>query len=99
DRYDTGTVFLVAAVAAALVTVALFLAAPVATRPPPRQRLAELFSVARRDELVLSAIAIIVLIGLVGGGVNLLVPLQLRGNGVSAGKIGLLFTVASAVYT
>lgn len=99
DRYDTGTVFLVVSVAAALVTVALLVAAPVATSPPPRQRLRELISLARRDELVLSAIAIIVLIGLVGGGVNLLVPLQLRGNGVSAGKIGLLFTVASAVYT
>jgi SAM-dependent methyltransferase len=55
--------------------------------------------VARGDELVLAAIAIIVLIGLVGGGVNLLVPLQLRDNGVSAGEIGLLFSIASAVYT
>ena len=48
---------------------------------------------------MLAGIAIIVLIGLVGGGVNLLVPLQLRENGVSAGEIGLLFSVASAVYT
>jgi SAM-dependent methyltransferase len=53
----------------------------------------------RRDELVLAGIAIIVLIGLVGGGVNLLVPLQLRENGVSAAEIGLLFSAASAVYT
>jgi SAM-dependent methyltransferase len=55
--------------------------------------------VARRDELVLAGIAIIALIGLVGGGVNLLVPLRLRGNGVSAGEIGLLFSGASALYT
>ena len=48
---------------------------------------------------MLAGIAIIVLIGLVGGAVNLLVPLQLRENGVSAAKIGLLFSVASAVYT
>jgi hypothetical protein len=40
-----------------------------------------------------------VLIGLVGGGVNLLVRCKLKGNGVSAAQIGLLFSVASAVYT
>ena len=55
-----------------------------------------MLELARRDELVLAGIAIIVLIGLVGGGVNLLVPLQLRENGVSAGEIGLLFSAASA---
>ena len=75
------------------------IAAPAATGGSTRQRLREMLGVARRDELVLAGIAIIVLIGLVGGGVNLLVPLQLRENGVSAGEIGLLFSVASAVYT
>ena len=63
------------------------------------QSLRDVLRVVRRDELVLAGIAIIVLIGLVGGGVNLLVPLQLKANGVSAGEIGLLFSVASAVYT
>jgi MFS family permease len=99
DRYDTGTPFLVATIGAAAVTAALVLAAPVLDVRPPRQRLRELLEVARRDELVLAGIAIIVLIGLVGGGVNLLVPLQLRENGVSAAEIGLLFSIASAVYT
>jgi MFS family permease len=99
DRYDTGTPFLVVAVAAAAVTAALFVLAPVAPASPPRQPLRELLGLARRNELVLAAIAIIVLIGLVGGGVNLLVPLQLRENGVSSSQIGLLFSVASAVYT
>ncbi|MBA2641696.1 MAG: MFS transporter [Actinobacteria bacterium] len=99
DRYDTGTPFLAAAVAAALVTVFLFLAAPAATGEVTRQPLRDMLRVARGDELVLAGIAIIVLIGLVGGGVNLLVPLQLRENGVSAGEIGLLFSAASAVYT
>jgi MFS family permease len=99
DRYDTGTPFLVAGVAAALGTAFLVVAAPPAPESPPRQRLREMLDVARRDELVLAGIAIIVLIGLVGGGVNLLVPLQLRENGVSAGEIGLLFSVASAIYT
>jgi MFS family permease len=99
DRYDTGTPFLVVGVAAAVVTAALVVAAPTAASTPPRQRLRDLLEIARRDELVLAGIAIIVLIGLVGGGVNLLVPLQLRDNGVSAGEIGLLFSIASAVYT
>jgi len=99
DRYETGTPFLVFAVAAATVTTVLVIATPADATSPPQQRLRHLLRVARRDELVLAGIAIIVLIGLVGGGVNLLVPLQLRENGVSASEIGLLFSVASAVYT
>jgi MFS family permease len=99
DRYDTGTPFLVVGVAAALVTAFLVVAGPAATGKVTRQRLRETLAAARRDELVLAGIAIIVLIGLVGGGINLLVPLQLRENGVSAGEIGLLFSAASAVYT
>jgi MFS family permease len=99
DRFDTGTPFLICGVAAALATVFLVVAAPAATGEVTRQRLREMLRVARRDELVLGGIAMIVLIGLVGGGVNLLVPLQLRENGVSAGEIGLLFSAASAVYT
>ncbi|HWQ24452.1 MAG TPA: MFS transporter [Gaiellaceae bacterium] len=99
DRYFTGASFLVVSVAAALVTVALLVAAPGPPGPPPKQSLGELLRVARRDELVLAGIALIALIGLVGGGVNLLVPLRLRANDVSAGEIGLLLSVASAVYT
>jgi MFS family permease len=99
DRFDSGTPFLIMAVAAALMTVALVIAAPAATGEVTRQPLAEVVRAARRDELVLAAIGIIVLIGIVGGGVNLLVPLQLRENDVSAAQIGLLFSAASAVYT
>jgi MFS family permease len=99
DRFETGTPFLVLAVAAAAVTATLFVTAPAATAEPPQQRLRAALRLARGDELVLAGIAIIALIGLVGGGVNLLVPLQLRENGVSAAEIGLLFSVASAVYT
>jgi MFS family permease len=99
DAYDTGTPFLVVGVAAALATVFLVVAAPAATGEVTRQRLREMLAAAGRDRLVLAGIAIIVLIGLVGGGVNLLVPLQLRENDVSAGEIGLLFSAASAVYT
>lgn len=99
DRFDTGTPFVVLGFVAASVTVAL-LAVPPATSDHAEDRgLREVLCVVRRDELVLAGIAIIVLIGLVGGGVNLLVPLQLSENGRSAAEIGLLFSVASAVYT
>ncbi len=99
DRFQTGTPFVVLALVAAVVTASLF-AVPPATAPDVRtQSLRAVLHVVRRDELVLAGIAIIVLIGLVGGGVNLLVPLQLKANGVSAAEIGLLFSGASAVYT
>jgi MFS family permease len=99
DRYDTGTPFLVIAGTAVAVTATLFITSPVAHATVPQQPLREVLRLARKNELVLAGIAIIVLIGLVGGGVNLLVPLQLRENGVSAAEIGLLFSIASAVYT
>ena len=87
------------AIAAAVVTIALFTVPPATATDVTTQSLRQVLRVVRRDELVLAGIAIIVLIGLVGGGVNLLVPLQLKSNGASAGEIGLLFSIASAVYT
>ena len=99
DRYDPGTPFLVAAVAAAVVTATLLAVPPAPGSSEQGMRLRDGFRIARRDELVLGGIALIVLIGLVGGGINLLVPRQLDDNGVSAGQIGLLFTVGSAIYT
>src|SRR5947199_246051 len=85
DRSDTGTPFLLVAVAAAAVTGALVVAAPAATWHSTHEHLPDVLRAAGRDKLVLAAIVIIALIGLVGGGVNLLVPLRLRANGVSAG--------------
>jgi MFS family permease len=99
DRYDPGTPFLVAAVAAAVVTATLLAVPPAPGSTEQAIRLRDGFRIARRDELVLGGIALIVLIGLVGGGINLLVPRQLDDNGVSAGQIGLLFTAGSAIYT
>ena len=99
DRFETGTPFVVLAIAAAAVTISLFAVPAVHVTDVTTPSLRETLRVVRRDELVLAGIAIIVLIGLVGGGVNLLVPLQLKANGVSAAEIGLLFSAASAVYT
>jgi MFS family permease len=99
DRFETGTPFLVLGVAAALVTIALLTVPAAPVGDVESQSLRDVLRVVRGDELVLAGIAIIALIGLVGGGVNLLVPLQLEENGVSAGEIGLLFSAASALYT
>ena len=99
DRFETGTPFVALAVVAAVVTSTLFFAAPAATDDVTQQPLRDVLRLVRSDELVLAGIAIIVLIGLVGGGVNLLVPLQLRENGASSAEIGLLFSAASLVYT
>ncbi len=99
DRYAPGTPFLVAAVAAGVVTATLLAVPPAPRSSEQGMRLRDGFRIARRDELVLGGIALIVLIGLVGGGINLLVPRQLSDNGVSAGQIGLLFTAGSAIYT
>ena len=99
DRFATGTPFILLAFAAAAVTIALLSVPPARATDASAQSVREVLRVVRRDELVLAGIAIIVLIGLVGGGVNLLVPLQLKANDVSTARIGLLFSVASAVYT
>ena len=99
DRFDAGTPFVALSVVAAAVTGSLFIAPLTATNDVTSQSLGDVLRVVRRDDLMLAGIAIVVLIGLVGGGVNLLVPLQLRDNGVSSAEIGLLFSAASAVYT
>jgi predicted MFS family arabinose efflux permease len=99
DHLSTGAPFLIVGCVAVLVTLSLFFMGPVVEGEVPRQRLRETVRRVGGNELVLGGLAIIVLIGLVGGGVNLLVPLGLRDNGVSASEIGLLFAGASALYT
>ncbi len=99
DRFGTGVPFLVAAVGAAAVTVALLAGRLVATVDVEPQPLLATLRAARADELVLGGLVIMALIGFVAGGINLLVPLQLEENGISAGRIGLLFSAAAIVYT
>src|SRR5262249_25781027 len=53
---------------------------------------------ARGDRVVLGSMVVIGLIGVVGGGVNLLVPLGLKAQGYSAGDTGLVLTGASIVF-
>jgi MFS family permease len=53
---------------------------------------------ARRDRFVLAGCAVMVLIGLLNGGINLLAPLELNRAGLSAGETGLVFSAASGIF-
>jgi MFS family permease len=53
---------------------------------------------AGRNRIVLASCVVMVLIGLINGGVNLLAPLELRKNGFSSGDIGLIFSGSSLVF-
>lgn len=100
DRFGTGVPFLAAGGAAVLVTLALLLArAETPSERPVRQPLLVTLRLVGREQLVLAGFALLVLLGFVSGGINLLVPLHLRANGLSAGEIGVAFSVASGVYT
>ena len=53
---------------------------------------------ARRDNVLLGSLLVMTLIGVAGGGVNLLVPLQLRADGLSAGATGLAMSGSAVVF-
>jgi predicted MFS family arabinose efflux permease len=99
DELGLGAPFVVLAVAAALATIAV---APFqgGARQLAEQRrpLREVAAVGARERFVLAAVLLMTLLGIVNGGVNLLVPLELRANGLSSGEIGLAFSVSSAVF-
>jgi MFS family permease len=56
------------------------------------------FSVVRRDRLVLASCVVMLLIGLMNGGINLLAPLELERNGLSSGVTGLVYSGSSALF-
>ena len=57
----------------------------------PRQPLATTLRALTRDSLVLGGVVAMALAGFTESGVNLLAPLQLKANGLSAGSIGVVF--------
>jgi len=96
--------FAAAAAALGLVTAAL-LVVPAVERPArkPEPFLTDILAV-RKQPLIVGAMVVLALSGLSSGAVNLLVPLQLERNGLSAAEVGLalssawlLFTAGSAV--
>ncbi len=98
DSFGVGAPFFVLAGGAAVTTVGLVRYRGDGAHTPVHQPLGETLQKAWRDRIVLGSVAVMILIGFVNGGVNLLVPLELRHNGLSAGAIGAAFSASSAAF-
>ncbi len=89
--------FVVLAAAAALAALALARAGGEET-PFRHEPLRAVLVGAGRDRIVLASCVVMVLIGMLNGGVNLLAPLGLERNGLSAGATGVVFSASSVVF-
>jgi predicted MFS family arabinose efflux permease len=98
DTFGLRLPFLLMAALALVPTCLLAAERGASTWVTHRRPLREALAVARRDATMLGAITLMLLVGVVNGSVNLLVPLELRGNGLSAGEIGLWFSISSVVF-
>jgi MFS family permease len=96
DHFGSGAPFFVFAAFAAVVTVGLFLQPSVrAAREAPAARSLRALL---RDRHGAAVLALMFFVGGLGGVVNLLVPLRLHHEGLSAGAIGIAFTAATALF-
>jgi predicted MFS family arabinose efflux permease len=97
DRLGVRAPFLVLGALGCLVSLAL-VRAPADERTYPRRALRETLRAARRDRIVLAGLVVIGLVGATNGAFNLLVPLELRHNGLSAGATGVLLSASAALF-
>jgi MFS family permease len=95
--FGVRTPYYVLAAASAVVTLALVRAPASEAGYRSEPVLATLRS-ARRDRFVVASCAVMALIGLLNGGINLLAPLELNRAGLSAGETGLVFSAASGIF-
>jgi MFS family permease len=93
-----GAPFLIAAGLIAITTIVLATAGPGGRSDHEPLSLGVTVRVARRELLLVAALAITVLAGISDGVVGLLAPLQLDENGLSSGTIGAVFSMAAAVF-
>jgi MFS family permease len=100
QRYGLAAPFTVCAVATAAVVPAMLLLAgsEAGGRPDSVPSLRRTVRAAVRSRLILASLLLMGLGGLVGGAVNLLVPLQLHRNGLSSAAIGLAFSAAAVAF-
>lgn len=99
ERFGVSVPFVVAAGVAAAVTVALaFVRENGGRTTEERQPLPSTLRAVSREQRVVSALVLVLLGGLAMGTVNLLVPLHLDANGLSAGGIGTALSAMSAVF-
>jgi predicted MFS family arabinose efflux permease len=89
--------FLALAGLSAAVTVLLAGSAPDRS-PRSRQPVGKTLRAVGRNRILVGSAAVMVLLGVSGGAVNLLVPLQLRSDGFSAATTGLALTASSALF-
>jgi len=99
DEVTLGAPFVVLA---ALTVVASASLAVVPTRlqtsAPESRPLRGSFARGAVERYVLAAFLLMIMLGIVNGTINLLVPLELRSNGLTATEIGLAFSVSSGVF-
>ena len=99
DEVSLGAPFLLLSGLTVLATAALAAApAPRETFAPEPRPLRGSLTRGAYERYVLAALLLMLMLGIVNGTINLLVPLELRANGLSAGEIGLVFSVSSAVF-
>jgi predicted MFS family arabinose efflux permease len=90
--------FLLLTALSALLTVALARTPRGAGAHVEREPLGHTLGKAGRDSVLLGSIVVMGVIGLVGGSINLLVPLQLRAEGLGPGATGLAMSASSLVF-
>ena len=99
QRFGLAAPFTVAAIGTLAVMVALMLdSSGSGGAVEAAQPLVSTVRAALSDHGVIVSVVLMSLGGLIGGVVNLLVPLQLRDNGMSTASIGLLFGVSAAAF-
>jgi MFS family permease len=98
DATSVHVPFLVLAAAGGLLTVALARTPRESHAHWERPKLATTVVQARRDRALMASLVVMALIGVASGGVNLLVPLQLRADGLSTGATGLAMSGSSLVF-
>jgi predicted MFS family arabinose efflux permease len=81
-----------------VLTLALLRTPRVAPTRHARDRVRTTLGKTRRDAILLASLAVMVLVGLASGSINLLVPLQLRGDGLSTGATGLVMSASSFAF-
>lgn len=99
DRFGVATPFVIVAVAAVVIALALVRIEPGHAAAQERTDLLAAARLACRDRWILGGVAIMSFAGIVASAVNLLVPLRLGENGLSASTIGLAFSGAACVFT
>ncbi len=98
DAVGRKAVFLAAAVVAITLAIAALLSTSSVSHQSSARSLASTLAAARHEPLVLGGLALVGLLGLIFGLINVLIPLQLDANGLSPGDVGLVFAVSGGIF-